>query len=549
MLSARTMLPGLVIGGCVVVSVTFAQSPNISTYLVSGSPLGITKGPDGALWFTEYYGNKVGRITTAGAVNEYPLPPAEGVAALNPYGIATGPDGALWFANSSAGSGGPSLGRITTSGNLTLNVIPQDCACVDITTGPDGGLWFTELNGIGRSTTSGSLSSYPISGLVASPFSITTGPDGALWFTEANRNGANGSIIGRIDTSGRITLYPVPTPNADIRGITQGPDGALWFAEYAASRVGRITTAGVVTEYVLQSERGPFGITAGPDGALWFTENAGKIGRITTAGAITEYDHQLGSGGFITTGPDGALWFTGSSGIGRIGVAQTGTTRSSVLSHIAAGGIWTTVITLVNRSPAAVPVTVAFRNDDGSAWSLPLSTTSQGTTQSSTSSSVTATINPNATLLISTGQLASTFVGWADVNSSGSVSGFAIFRATSSNSPISEGTVPLQAQFPSTVTLAFDNTAGFLMGIALANLSSATANITATIWDDNGNQLGTQNLTLAGSGHTSFVLPNQILLTAGKRGVVQFQSGASGGLAGLGFRFSPFGTFTSVPPL
>jgi hypothetical protein len=223
-------------------------------------------------------------------------------------------------------------------------------------------------------------------------------------------------------------------------------------------------------------------------------------------------------------------------------------TRSGALSHIAAGGGWTTVITLVNTSAAAVAVTVSLHNDNGTPLSLAVTTTQQGVTQTVTTASVSTVISPNATFLISTGdQVASLAVGWADVSSYGPVNGFAIFRTVSSSSPVSEGTVALQTQFPTTITLPYDDTAGFVMGVALANLSSATANVTATIWDDSGNQLGTQNLTIAGSGHTSFVLPTQILLTAGKRGIVQFQS--SGGIAGLGLRFSPFGTFTPVPTM
>jgi hypothetical protein len=223
-------------------------------------------------------------------------------------------------------------------------------------------------------------------------------------------------------------------------------------------------------------------------------------------------------------------------------------TRSGVLSHIAAGGGWTTVITLVNPSAAAVPVTVALHGDDGSALSLPVTTTQQGVSQKTTTSSVNATINPNATLLISTGdQVASTVVGWADVLSTGSLGGYAIFRSTPQTGSPSEGTVPLQSQFPSTVTLPYDNTAGFVMGVALANLSSSFASVTVTMWDDSGNQLGTQNLTIAGSGHTAFVLPNQFRLTSGKRGIVRFQ--ATSGIAGVGLRFSPFGTFTSLPTI
>jgi len=222
--------------------------------------------------------------------------------------------------------------------------------------------------------------------------------------------------------------------------------------------------------------------------------------------------------------------------------------RSGVLSHIAAGGWWTTVITLVNTSSAAVPVTVALHNDDGSAMTLPVTTRLQGTSQTTTTSSVSATINPNATLLISMGDpTTATFVGWADVLSTGSIGGYAIFRSTPQPGLPSEGTVPLETQYPTTITLPYDNTAGFVMGVALANLSTSFASVTVTMWDDNGNSLGTQFLSIAGNGHTSFVLSNQFPLTAGKMGIVRFQS--SGGLAGLGLRFSPFGTFTSVPTM
>jgi hypothetical protein len=232
------------------------------------------------------------------------------------------------------------------------------------------------------------------------------------------------------------------------------------------------------------------------------------------------------------------------------------TPSRAAFSHIAAGGGWTTVMTLVNTSTAPVPVTVAFHGDDGSALSLPAAITQQGVTQpTAAAASVSAVINPNATLLISIGTqvtgdpTAGTLAGWADVQSSGPLGGYAIFRQTPASGSPSEGTAPLQAQFPSTVTLPYDNTGGFVMGVAMANLSATSANITATVWDDSGNPLGTQSLTIGGSGHTAFVLPAQLTSTAGKRGIVRFQSTAAGGISGLGLRFSPFGTFTSVPAM
>jgi hypothetical protein len=71
--------------------------------------------------------------------------------------------------------------------------------------------------------------------------------------------------------------------------ITAGPDGALWFTNGANDSIGRITTAGVVTDYTETSGPGmgisdPTAITAGPDGAMWFTNEANNsIGQITTA--------------------------------------------------------------------------------------------------------------------------------------------------------------------------------------------------------------------------------------------------------------------------
>jgi virginiamycin B lyase len=50
-------------------------------------------GPDGALWFTEGSGNKIGQVTTGGNVSEVAIPTLNSL----PFGIVTGADGHLWF--------------------------------------------------------------------------------------------------------------------------------------------------------------------------------------------------------------------------------------------------------------------------------------------------------------------------------------------------------------------------------------------------------------------------------------------------------------------
>ncbi len=189
----------------------------------------ITAGPDGALWFTEESGNRIGRITTAGVITEWSIPSGSGY----PHGIIAGPDGALWFTESM----GNRIGRITTAGVIREWALPV-------------------------------AGSYP--------WDITAGPDGALWFTEYS-----GNRIGRITTAGAVTEWELPNPESIAHGITAGPDGALWFTEWGGNRIGRITTSGSVKDWNLPAAgSSPWDIAAGPDGALWFTEASGnQVGR------------------------------------------------------------------------------------------------------------------------------------------------------------------------------------------------------------------------------------------------------------------------------
>ena len=75
---------------------------------------------------------------------------------------------------------------------------------------------------------------YSVSAVKSYPQGIAAGPDGALWFTEYEV-----SKIGRRTTSGVYTGYPVPPPGGNPFGITAGPDGALWFTEYYGNNIGR----------------------------------------------------------------------------------------------------------------------------------------------------------------------------------------------------------------------------------------------------------------------------------------------------------------------
>jgi virginiamycin B lyase len=297
-------------------SIALAQT--FTEYVVPttlAAPFGIAVGSDGALWFTENEGNKIGRITTSGVLTEYPLPSSGG---SGPSSIAAGPDGALWFVLPAA------IGRITTAGVISEYPVPEFVPGPPggITAGPDGAMWFVAGNsGIGRISTAGATTFYklPVSG--GSPAAIISGPDGNLWFTDGNH-----SALDRITTAGVVTQFPItqgPVPNT----MTVGPDGQIW--GMAAPSVASFTTAGAITSsFIAQNAGSGQSLTTGPDGNLWYVNwELGFIDQLT----LSQVDTQFQVPTFdsvpyaIVTGPDGAMWFTehanpgGNSNPGKIG--------------------------------------------------------------------------------------------------------------------------------------------------------------------------------------------------------------------------------------
>lgn len=281
-------------------------------------PLGIVAGPDGNLWFTEAKSGKIGRITLTGEITEFET--GSGVGALNP--IVVGSDGNLWFTEAAYSWAhnillvtASRIGRITPEG--VVNSWPSDLAIPhSIAAGPDGEVWYTtDVAGVvfKINPRDGTISLVR-SGVL--PASITAGPDGALWMA-LGFGGQEGQIL-RLTVDGELTKYPMTAGWAD--SLVTGPDGLLWFVGIAgSSAVGRVALSGAVTIFPTRPSWSLGAITPGPDGNLWFTASeAGeaRLGRITTAGVITEFilpvvpstvGRPLAG---IASGPDGNLWIT-----------------------------------------------------------------------------------------------------------------------------------------------------------------------------------------------------------------------------------------------
>jgi streptogramin lyase len=109
------------------------------------------------------------------------------------------------------------------------------------------------------------------------------GQDGVYW----TEYGADKIWKFSYKTFGRTFISVGDGPIA----LCLGPDGNVWVAEELAGKIGRLTPAGVFTEFVIPTPFShPTSIVASL-GDLYFTEsNTNKIGRVTPAGVFTEWD-------------------------------------------------------------------------------------------------------------------------------------------------------------------------------------------------------------------------------------------------------------------
>jgi hypothetical protein len=115
--------------------------------------------------------------------------------------------------------------------------------------------------------------------------------------------------IGRVTTAGVFTEFPVPTASSNPTRIIRGPDDNLWFIEAGANKIVRMNTSGQMTEIPLQLTS-PTWLTVGSDANVWVSSGNGLFARVTPLGAVTIVDLGVRLSFSIVGGPDGRLWFT-----------------------------------------------------------------------------------------------------------------------------------------------------------------------------------------------------------------------------------------------
>jgi len=206
-----------------------------------------------------------------------------------------------------------------------------------------------------------------------------------------------------------------------------------------------------------------------------------------------------------------------------------------VLPQFAFGGGWYSALYFTNVTASAISFSVTFIDDNGQ----PLTVPSVGGTSAQVNLSAygTAIIEaPNAGNLVQ---------GYAAFTLPSGVFGYGVFRGSATGQPDQEAVVPLSDAWAVSNTLTWDETA-FTTSVAVVNPSSTAANVAVTVWDEDGNTIGSSSIALPPYNKIATELRTLPGLAGmlGKRGSAQFKV-TTGNVAVLGLRFGQ--SFTSIP--
>lgn len=212
-----------------------------------------------------------------------------------------------------------------------------------------------------------------------------------------------------------------------------------------------------------------------------------------------------------------------------------------VIPHLVFGDTWNTAVTLVNLSQEEAKVPVEFFQQDGEPMLVPIA-------DLGIFEELEVTIPPHGSITFETAGDANepTTQGWAklDLTCCQEVTGLAVFRQSVRDRE-SEAVVPFANSESIRSGLIFDNTEGFVTGMAMVNPSGTTfSTVTMAFRLEDGSRVHLDQFTMDPREHRAFALTTAFPQTRDKKGVIEILA-HGGGIALLGLRFSPRGPFTS----
>jgi hypothetical protein len=225
-------------------------------------------------------------------------------------------------------------------------------------------------------------------------------------------------------------------------------------------------------------------------------------------------------------------------------VADT-TTGNRVVTHMAAGGGWSTLIVLMNLGSTAANYTLRFYGDSGNPQAFTFKSAGQ---ELGSQSVLTGTIPVGGLVpLNAQDSTNTTTTGWAliDPSSTGDIGGFAIFTYQSGQQAV----VPIETSTAQQFVILFDNSGktASATGVALANPHANAVTVNVVFRDMKGNTILSDQFTMGPMEHTSFVLATKYPALAGTYGTALFSTDSStDAIAGLGILANSVGAYTTA---
>ncbi|GEM_PF-1065335 len=300
-----TVVLTAVVVGVLAASVSAQAAPTEWSVPTSSSqPTNLAPDSFGNLWFTQFAGNKIGRVNPNGVFQEFNVPTSDS----QPWGITVDSSNRVWFTEYT----GNKIGNLTPQGVFGQDNIPTaNSKPTGLALDGSGNIWFTEsgANKIGRfATSNSSFEERDIPTSNSQPWGLALDASGNVWFTERSSN-----KIAKMTTSGQFTEYGIPTSGSGPTGIAVDGAGNIWFAEYDGNKIGMMTPTGSFTEFnIPTSGAKPTWVAVDKTGGIWYVgSGSNSFGRVAN-GTVTEYGFSASNSTpfGVTADGSGNVWFT-----------------------------------------------------------------------------------------------------------------------------------------------------------------------------------------------------------------------------------------------
>src|SRR5712671_2110656 len=253
--------------------------------------------PDGALWWSGQFANRLGRLDPkTGEMKEYPIPVKGG-----PHGLIDDKDGNIWY----GGNWGAHIGKLDVkTGEYKIYPMPDPKAKDPHTPlfDRDGYLWFSVQNGgfMGRlDPKTGDIKLVQPAGSPGQmPYALRFLSDGVTpWFSFWGTN-----KIASVDPKTfQVTEFALPDPKTRIRRMGVTSDDMIWYGDWSNGKLSRFNPK----NGDVKSWEGPSGPNAQPYGMtvtndiIWYVESNTRPNNLVRFDPKTEQfpTYQIAQGG------------------------------------------------------------------------------------------------------------------------------------------------------------------------------------------------------------------------------------------------------------